>query len=388
MEIISRKKQPTTPKKIAIVSDAVYPHNKGGKEKRLHDITTRLVRDGYDVTIYCMQWWEGPKTVVHEGVKFCAISPLYPLYNGDRRSIREAILFALHCFKLLTKSFDVIDVDHIPHLSILTIKIVCLLRRKKMIATWHEVWGKEYWKEYLGGWKATIAYLVEWLSVQLPTTIIAVSDHTAKSLEKLLGSRKKIVTIPNGLQLSVLRKSPHAALQSDIIFAGRLLFHKNVDVLLRAIKILKEKIPTISAVIVGDGPEKVSLEQLAKDLAIEQNVIFLGFVERDIDLYGLMKSSKVFVLPSVREGFGIVTIEANACGLPVVTTNHKDNATKDLIEEGVNGYVVRLNEKAFAQKIFLALSSRTKIQPQKNVDRYDWQVLMMQLENTYKTAYA
>jgi len=130
-------------KKIAIISDAVYPFNIGGKEKRIYDISTRLAAQGHDVTIYCMRWWEGEKTLTKDGVTYHAISPHYPLYTKGRRSIKEGIFFALHCFKLLGKDFDVIDVDHVPHLALFTAKIVCIFKRKKMIATWHEVWGKE-----------------------------------------------------------------------------------------------------------------------------------------------------------------------------------------------------------------------------------------------------
>jgi len=72
-----------------------------------------------------------------------------------------------------------------------------------------------------------------------------------------------------------------------------------------------------------------------------------------------MKSSKVFVLPSTREGFGIVVIEANACGIPVVTVDHKDNAAKDLIEEGKNGFVCQLNEEEIAKRIMRILENNS-----------------------------
>ncbi|GAI68661.1 unnamed protein product, partial [marine sediment metagenome] len=74
-----------------------------------------------------------------------------------------------------------------------------------------------------------------------------------------------------------------------------------------------------------------------------------------------MKSSKVFVLPSTREGFGIVVIEANACGIPVMTINHKDNAASDLIEEGKNGFVCQLDEKEIAKNIMKVIKNRNRM---------------------------
>src|ERR1700677_1781114 len=110
-------------KKIAVVSDSVYPFNKGGKEKRIYDITTRLAAEGYDVTVYCMKWWEGDeRQIERDGVKLCAISPYYPLYAGNRRSMKEAVFFALHCLSLLGKHFDIIEVDHMPHPVLFTTK--------------------------------------------------------------------------------------------------------------------------------------------------------------------------------------------------------------------------------------------------------------------------
>src|SRR5690242_17399471 len=102
LKALFRKSKNTTMetiKKIAIVSDAVYPFNKGGKEKRMYDVSTRLAARGHDVTIYCMKWWEGEDEIIRDGVRLSAISPHYPLYAGGRRSIKEAIFFSLHCFK-------------------------------------------------------------------------------------------------------------------------------------------------------------------------------------------------------------------------------------------------------------------------------------------------
>jgi len=86
---------------------------------------------------------------------------------------------------------------------------------------------------------------------------------------------------------------------------------------------------------------------------------------------GWMKSSKVFVLPSTREGFGIVVLEANACGLPVITTDHKDNAASLIAQ-----YMVPLNETVLADKITTVLKSghdEVKASMEDNSNKYSWQ---------------
>ena len=130
-----------------------------------------------------------------------------------------------------------------------------------------------------------------------------------------------------------------ASTATDVLFAGRLISEKRVDLLLNAIAIARTKIPAIRCAIIGDGPERASLEDLASKLGLDENVTFTGFVDQD-GLTAFMKSSKVFVLPSVREGFGLVIIEANACKLPVISISHEMSAVRELVQDGVNGFLV------------------------------------------------
>ena len=372
-------------KKIAMVSDAVYPFNKGGKEKRMYDITTRLVEKGYEVTIYCMQWWPKEKgsRIVQDGVILEAISPYYPLYAGNRRSIKEAIFFALNCLKLLNKKFDVIEVDHMPHLVLFTVKVVCLLKRKKMFVTWHEVWGKEYWKQYLGV-AGILAYWIEKISVRLPDVIVSVSNHTTSALKNILDTKKQIITITNGLDLKSIENSTPSKLTSDLIFAGRLLPHKNVDVLLKAVSNLKGKKPEISLFVVGEGPELKKLQTLSIELGIQKNVRFFGFFEDHHEVYGLMKSSQIFVLPSTREGFGISALEANACGLPIITTDDEQNATKELIINGQNGTTINLSEDQIAKAVENILNAKKdhSVYP-KYAEKYNWDNIIIEVQKAY-----
>jgi glycosyltransferase involved in cell wall biosynthesis len=372
---------------IAFVSDAVLPYNKGGKEKRLFEISRNLVKRGHHVTIYTMKWWTGDDTFkLDHGVRLQAISPFYPLYSNRKRSMKQAVLFSLHCFSLAFTKFDVIDVDHMPHLVLFPIKLICILKRKKMIATWQEVWGLVYWKKYLGA-LGYIAYCVEYMSARLPDTIISVSGHTKRKLQSELNVKAKIFTVNNSVNFSDLQKVKPSHKQSDIIFAGRLLSHKNIDILIRSIAIIKTGKPNITCLIIGNGPEKYRLQKLVRDFKLTQNVYFLDFMDNQNSLYALMKSSKVFVLPSTREGFGIVVIEANACGIPVITINHKDNAAKELIRDSINGFTSNLDTVELASFIKTVLNQRMdKKAKQKCLDSaktYNWNTSVTEIEKAY-----
>jgi glycosyltransferase involved in cell wall biosynthesis len=362
-------------KRIAVVSDTIYPYFKGGKEKRIYEVTTRLAKAGYEVHVYTMKWWEGPKIVEENGVYLHGIGKLHKVYVEDgRRSILAGVLFGFACLKLINEPFDVIDADHMPYLPLFAVWLVCKTRHKKMYATWHEVWSKEYWSEYLGV-LGIIAYFIERISTLLPDRIIVDSDLTLKRLALRHPKRNgQLLAAYNGVNLNQIASVRPKKKKTDVVYAGRLIKHKNIPLLISAIKKLSETFEDINCVIIGDGPEKKRLEQQVKRLQLSNNVTFTGFLPRHEEVYAYMKSSKAFILPSAREGFGLVVLEANACGLPVLTLDHPDNAAKDLIKEGVNGFVFN-NSKELAKHINYIMKSGKEdaLHYLKSVEQYDWQ---------------
>lgn len=373
--------------KIALVYDAVYPYIKGGGEKRFYEIGKRLARRGHEVHFYGMKLWEGDKVVKKQGMYYHGICKPKSLYEKNRkRSIREAIYFGINSIKLLKEDFDVIDCCGFPYFSLFSCKFVCLLKRKPLYSTWHEVWGLEYWLSYIKK-KGILGYIVEKLAVLMPDEIIAVSKHTKNKLINNLKVNKKITVILNGINFNKIQKIKPVKPISDIIFAGRLLGYKNIDTLVKAVKLIKKTRPKIKCLIIGDGPEKNRLEALTKKIGLEKNIKFLGFIENHNNVFSLMKSSKVFVSPSSREGFGIVVIEANACGIPVITTNHKDNAARDLIEEGKNGFVCQLNKEEIAERITKILKKSPGRKMKKAcmdlAKKYDWDKIVSGIEEVY-----
>ncbi len=367
--------------KIAFVSDAVYPFNKGGKETRIFHLTTQLAMLGYDVHIYTMQWWVGSNDYIYEGVTYHAISRFHQLYAGDRRSIKQGVLFGLACLKLVSYDFDILDVDHMPFIPLYSVKLVSILKRRPLFATWHEVWGKRYWQEYLGNFLGLIAYYIEKFSIFLPDHIIAVSSHTEQRLIDMLHYKGPLSVITNGIDYKNILPIPPAKQSSDVIYTGRLLAHKNVDLLIEAIALLRTRQPDIRCLIIGDGPERQRLEQLIQRKKLGKNVIMTGFLESPDNVFAYMKASKVFVLPSRREGFGITVLEAYACGLSIVTVSHPDNAAQYIAPKDAS-LVCDLTSKAIANSISTQLAKHT-VAINRSGDRYDWRTLALSLKAVY-----
>jgi glycosyltransferase involved in cell wall biosynthesis len=369
--------------KIAFIYDAVYPWIKGGAEKRIYEIAKRLA-EKHEVHWFGVGWWfkENGKSEVMErdGIVLHPVCKPMQLYVNGRRSIGEALYFASKLLpKLIKERFDVVDCQEFPYFPCFSAKVHSLLRRSKFVVTWHEVWS-DYWFGYLGR-KGVFGYLVERLTTKLTKNNVAVSELTKRDLEKL--GLKNVEIIPNGIDFEGIQRVRRAEEESDVIFAGRLIRDKNVDVLIRAVRLLKEEIPDIKCVIIGDGPERMRLEKLARDFGLNGSVEFKGFLKEHDDVIALMKSSKVFVLPSTREDFGIVALEANACGLPVVTVEHEMNATKDLIENGRNGFVCRLSAEDIAENVLTALHSDMSNECIEIAKGYDWDVIVRRCERYY-----
>ena len=374
-------------KKIAFVYDAIFPYTKGGGEKRYFEIGKGLTKKGHEIHFYGMKFWEGEKVIKKDGMYYHGICSENLLYNQDgKRSMKQAIFFGFNCIKLIKEEFDIIDCCSFPYFSLFTCKIVSMLKNKTVFATWLEVWGRDYWIKYIG-LKGYFGYFIEKVAVLMPDKIISISEHTTKLLKDRLKSEKPIYTIINGVYQNQINKIPPAKEEYDIIFAGRLISHKNIDLLIKSIELVKRKKPDIKVLIIGDGPERGNLENLVLKLNLKSIIRFIGFIEDNNLVYAYIKSSKVFVLPSIREGFGIVAIEANACGTPVITVNHPENAAKDLIKEGLNGFICSLDKEEIAKKIIEILDEgQDKIMEKACFEfsaGYDWERITDNIEKIY-----
>jgi glycosyltransferase involved in cell wall biosynthesis len=284
---------------------------------------------------------------------------------------------------LLKERYDIIDCQQFPYFSCFSAKFFSKLKKIPLVITWHEVWG-DYWYEYLG-WKGFLGKITERLVARLTSENVAVSKTTAKNLNNL-GLCHEINIIPNGIDLKRLRSISPSSESWDIIFVGRLIKEKHADLLIHAVTLLQYKNPNIRVVIIGDGPEYSKINNLINDKKIILPIHMCGFYRNHDDLIAQLKSSKVFVLPSTREGFGITALEALACGLPVVTVDHPANAVRDLITES-NGFLCSLSAQDLADKISLALQHHIVMRDACRVsaESFDWDSITSDIESYYQS---
>ncbi|QZP38252.1 glycosyltransferase family 4 protein [Halobaculum magnesiiphilum] len=374
--------------RVAFVSNVVYPFVTGGAEKRIHEIGTRLTNKGHDVTIYGRQFWDGPEETTHEGMTLRAVAPGTELYTGDdgRRSITEALDFAARTVYPLNKylrqnDHDVVVASVFPHFPVLAAKLATVGTDTPLVTTWHEVWG-DYWNDYLGH-LAPFGKLTEQITARIPQHPIAVSGITADRLARIGQDRTRIRTIPNGIDFDQIRAIEPAADGFDVLFAGRLIEDKRVDVLLRAFDRVAPADTTLG--IVGDGPEREALEQLTTTLNSADQITFLGFLDDYADVLAHMRAADVFASPSTREGFGITYAEAMAAGCTVIGADHPDSAADEVI--GDAGFLVEPTVDALTKTLEAALcGDRPSSDPVERAQRYDWDAVADQAETAYQNA--
>jgi glycosyltransferase involved in cell wall biosynthesis len=351
---------------VALVTDAIFPYHRGGKEVRYHELAQRLAGRA-DVHVYTMNWWRGERVRREGDVTVHAISPLLPLYVGERRSIRQAVVFALACLQLLFRRFDVIEADHMPYMQLFTLRLVASLRRKRLVATWHECWGPSYWREYLGA-AGRVGWWFERLAMRLPDEIIAASQETADRLCAHLGDRAAVTVAPNGVDVDLIEQVAPATDPTDLVVVGRLLDHKRIDMLIDAVALLRARGLAVTCRIVGDGPEREALHRHAAERGVVDLIDFRHDVHSQEELYSLLKGARAFAFPSEREGFGIAVLEALACGMPVIATSAPDNLARHLVERAARGVVCEPTPAAFADAICKQLAP---VEPEEDVAD-DW----------------
>jgi len=368
------------PKRLAVLYDCPYPFIKGGGQKRLFEISQHLLKHDWEVEWYALKFWEGPEKIRHKGITFNAVGGQSKLYSSHgKRRIWETIYYgAMVARHMELRRFDIILAGQWPLFHLIPARFFCLIGQSKLVVDWWEVWGRDQWLKYFG-LKGLLGLLLEKIISRITPHIIAVTQKGKDQLHGLGVKEDEITFIPNGIDFEKILNSISKPKKFDLTYMGRLKCHKNLDHLIQVVSLLKKKGDRVTLQIIGDGPERKGLEALVKELNISENVVFHGEIESDIEAYSWMKTARLFVHPSTKEGGGSITVlEANACGLPVVAYRHENGIANELIDEGVNGYwIEETNSSAMAERVRQLLlnknlSQNIKDNSIKYARQYDW----------------
>ena len=244
---------------------------------------------------------------------------------GGRRRILPPLVFGLGVFLHLVRAgrrYDVVHTCAFPYFSLLAAAALRRLMRFDVVVDWFEVWSPSYWREYLGGAGGRVGAFVQRLCALVPQHAFCFSKLYAGRLREQ-GLRGPL-TVLRGLYTGPEKPVPPRQADKVVLFAARLIPEKRATV---------DSLDTTA-----DGRERASLEAAIAEHGLEEIVSAPGFANGDT-VDEEMRRALCMLLPSRREGYGMVVVEAAARGTPSIVVAGEDNAATELIEEGVNGFV-------------------------------------------------
>jgi len=325
--------------RICLVYDCLFPHTVGGAERWYRGLAERLAEAGHEVTYLTLRQWEPGEDPGVPGVKVVVVGPRMALYDapGHRRILPPLVFGAGVLWHLLRhgRRYDVLHTCSFPYFSLLAAAVVAPLRRFGIGVDWFEVWSRSYWREYLGR-AGTLGWLVQRLCVRVPQRAFCFSRLYAQRLrdEGLAGE----LTMLAGAYEGSLEPAPVQPAEPFVVFAGRHIPEKRVPAIVPAIAALRSRLPELRALILGDGPEREEVRRQVEAQGLQDVIDVPGFVATEA-VEDALSRALCLLLPSRREGYGLVVVEAAARGTPSVVVAGPDNAAVELIREGENGFV-------------------------------------------------
>jgi glycosyltransferase involved in cell wall biosynthesis len=234
------------------------------------------------------------------------------------------------------RAYDVVHIASFPYFSLLAAGFARRLGHYRLVVDWHEVWTAEYWREYLGPVGGRVGWAVQRLCARLRQRAFCFSRLHASRLrdEGLRGE----VAVLEGEYAGTLEPRAPVPARPMVVFAGRHIPEKRVPALVDAVAWARRRLPELRAEIYGDGPERGAVVGRVAALGLDGVVSVPGFVDAEV-VEEALRSALCMVLPSRREGYGLIVIEAAAAGTPSVVVRDPDNAAVEVVEDGANGLI-------------------------------------------------
>lgn len=297
----------------------------GGAEIHTFEVFGRLARQGHEVTLLAAGFPGGAPSATIDGIRVRRLANRYLYY--------AAVPFAARRLVAAEKYDVVVDVlCKLPFLSPWFLPIPC-------VAMVHHLFGASAFRQV----SFPIA-LVTWLSEKLipiayrKAPFVSVSPSTGDDLVARGVESESIVVIPNGVDHAVYSVGTEAkSAEPLVVWLGRVERYKHGEILLEALGPVREAVPGVKVVFLGDGSDLSRLREMSRRLGLDDVVAFRGFVSLEEKVRHLRRAH-VTVNTSEKEGWGLTVIEGNACGTPTIASDVP--GLRDSVRDGETGILV------------------------------------------------
>jgi glycosyltransferase involved in cell wall biosynthesis len=314
----------------------------GGAEVHLDELLRRIAQRGHKVTLFCSGYANSKQEEVIGGIRI--------IRSGNRYNFNLIAPFVLR--KLVRRErFDILieDINKIPFYTPLYLNLPTLVVVPHLFSTtvFREI-------NFILG---LYIYFAERPLVALyrGKKFNVISESTADDIAKRGIPKSDISVVHCGIDNTtyIVDSSQKKYNRPTIIYLGRIKKYKSIDHLVLAFQKVLQKIPEAELKIIGNGDYLPRLKKLAENLKLDQAIRFPGYVSSE-EKVEIMQRSHVAVYPSLKEGWGLTNIEANACGTPAIAANVP--GLRDSVIDGETGFLYQYgNIDELADKLVLIL---------------------------------
>jgi 1,2-diacylglycerol 3-alpha-glucosyltransferase len=348
--------------KILFVSDVYFPRI-NGVSTSIRTFVKQMQDMGHTVHLIAPEY--GVQTEDEPWIKRIPARSIY--FDPEDKLMKYGVALD-GLMSLRNEEYDIVHI-HTPFVAhYLGLKLAHLLD-VPCVETYHTFF-EDYLHHYLPfipkGIAKGIARFISRRQCNAVDAIVAPSQPMLDVLRQY-GVKSKAEVVPTGLQAHSFAKADGAAFRAKYgitadrpmgLFVGRVAYEKNIGFLLRMWVDLIKKQPNALLVVAGEGPAENSLHALSKALNLEDNVKFIGYLDRNTELNACYQSADVFVFSSMSETQGLVLLEAMAQATPVVAI--AELGTKSILIEGEGALIAPHDEVIFADKVYAVLSDKAR----------------------------
>lgn len=345
-----------------------FSATRGGGEVLFYLYAKELAKRGHRIYIIKHKLANELETITEDGnLLIYKINPILEHKGGLPANFIHNLLYLINSVRLGKYLINKhkIDIIHAnTYIPVFGGYILSKITRKPLVVTIHDVASAEglnFWLKWfkqfgrLALLKSMVAYIAEVLTIKLPKHIYTVSLQSKNDISIYTNKSTRIYVIENGLDINMYNLNKSKSTDKNyIIFIGRLVFYKNIEIVLHALNIINNKLgKNIKFIIVGDGPMRKELEDLTKKLMLTSYVTFKGYVDHEEKLR-LLSHSRLLVFPSTFEGFGMVILETWAFKKPVIVANVEPLCS--IVKHGQDGFIADpYNAEEWASYILLLM---------------------------------